>query len=110
MRACRPERPVFDQTPVLQRAAASSAPADAAGSYELLYVHGAPLLDDRHAMIDVRRPTLGVYFDVTTIASVLLAVFESLCGDANSILAVFVICCAVLGAVTVSEIAVAWPF
>jgi hypothetical protein len=50
------------------------------------------------------------YFDVNAIVIVLLAVFESVCGDANAMLAVFNICCAVLGAVTVSESVEDCPF
>lgn len=69
-------------------------------------------------VVRVARPTVRslrriwriAYFDVTAIVTVLLAVFESVCGDVNAMLAVFRICCAVLGAVTVSESVEDCPF
>ncbi len=56
------------------------------------------------------RGRLRAYFDVTAIASVLLAGFESVCGDVKAMLALFTIGRGVLGAVTVSEIVADWPF
>lgn len=61
-------------------------------------------------MTSSHRATPPSYFEVTAIASVSLAVFESVCGAVNAMRALFTICCATLGAVTVSEIVVDCPF